>query len=215
MVKVFIQLYYFFRSWFKRGFFNTIKLIRGEKVNEKLYEISTSSIKKSNSTEFFHYQGAGYLVLFRIFQKIVSQTKDFEFVDIGSGKGRVIFVAESFGYKNLTGIELDNELIKDSLENLKHYSLKNATSKITFININAINYNYKNQPAVYFLFNPFNGSVLKKVLDKIVESTKEETWFVYMNPNYLEAFSPDVFEVIYEIKTQKYLEAMVYKIKRT
>ena len=196
-----------------RGFTNTIRLIRAEPVNEKKYGLSTSSIKKSGSSEFFHYQGAGYLVLFRIFEEITQQTKGFNFIDIGSGKGRPIFVAEHFGYENLTGIELDKELVEAANMNLKHYLLKRKTSQIEFINANALEYNYKNEPTVYFLFNPFNEIVLKNVLERILASTRSETWFVYMNPKYSEVFTTDKFEKVKELKTKRYLEAVIYKTK--
>ncbi len=197
-----------------RGFANAIRLIRAESPNEKKYGIATSSIKKSNSDEFFHYQGAGYLVLYRVFELVAPHTKFFDFVDIGSGKGRPVFVAESYGYDTLTGIELDKELVEAAKENLKHYSLKRKSSSIEFINVNALEYNYKNTPTVYFLFNPFSEDVLKKVLERIISQTNSETWFVYMNPKYKAAFTKDKFEILHEIKTKRYLEAVVYKLNK-
>jgi SAM-dependent methyltransferase len=197
---------------FLRGFVNTIRLIRGENVNEKRYGIKTSSIKKSKSTRFFHYQGAGYIVLFKIFDLIAAQTKHLSFMDIGCGKGRPIFVAESYGYNNLTGIDLDDELIALAKENTKRYALKREGSKIEFINANALEYNYKNEPTVYFLFNPFNEEVLTTVINKIVSGTSSETWIIYMNPRFLSPFKNDNFELVVEIKTKRYLEAMIYKL---
>ena len=196
-----------------RGFINAIKLIRAEAPNEKKYGIATSSIKKSNSDEFFHYQGAGYLVLYRIFEEIAPQTKSFNFVDIGCGKGRPVFVAESFGYNDLTGIDLDKELIEAANENLKTYLLKRKESVIKFIHANALEHNYRNTPTVYFLFNPFNEEVLKKVLAKIISATTSQTWLVYMNPKYKDAFTQDKFELVKELKTKRYLEAIVYRLK--
>lgn len=212
-MKVFIYIFYFFRSVFLRGFINTIKLIKAETINEKKYGITTSSIKKSNSTEFFHYQAAGYLVLFRIFKAIEAKTKNFAFVDIGCGKGRPVFVAESFGYDNLIGIDLDGELIGVANENLKTYLLKRETSNIKFIMENALEFTYLNQPTVYFLFNPFSESVLKKVISKIISSSNFETWFVYMNPMFKQCFVDDKIEVVCELRTKRYLEAIVYRVK--
>jgi 16S rRNA G966 N2-methylase RsmD len=212
-LKIFIYIYYFFRSAALRGFSNAIELIRAEGPNEKKFGIATSSIKKSDSDEFFHYQGAGYLVLHSVFKEISSKTKTFDFVDIGCGKGRPVFVAESYGYNNLTGIELDKELVEAANENLKRYLLKRKESSIKFINVNALQNNYKNANTVYFLFNPFNKEVLEKVLARIISSTNSETWFVYMNPKYKTAFTNDKFEVVKELKTKRYLEAVIYRLK--
>lgn len=213
LMKVFIYIFYFFRSAFLRGFINTIRLGRAEAKNEKIYGINTSSIKKSDSTEFFHYQGAGYLILFRIFEYITPQTKHFDFVDIGCGKGRPLFVAEFYGYETLKGIELDKTLIEAAESNAKSYLLKRKTSRIEFIHINALDHNYKNVPTVYFFFNPFNEEVLKKVLEKITTSTNSETWFVYMNPRYAQVFTKEKFELVHELKTKRYLEAVIYRLK--
>jgi hypothetical protein len=81
-VKVFISLFYFFRSVVLRGFSNTLKLILAENEGEKKFAISTSSIKKSESPEFFHYQGASYQVLSRIYDLLAPQTNTLNFVDI-------------------------------------------------------------------------------------------------------------------------------------
>lgn len=134
-------------------------------------------------------------------------------MDIGCGKGRPVFVAESFGYENVKGIDLDEELIAIANSNLKSYKLKRKTSNIQFILANALEYNYENNPTVYFLFNPFNEEILEKVLGKVISSTSSETWFVYMNPKYKTAFTKDKFEVVKELKTKRYLEAIIYKVK--
>jgi hypothetical protein len=83
-----------------RGLYNTLKILRAEWIQEKRFGIITSMIKRSDSKEFFHYQGASYLVLFRVFSELAMDKKDFDFVDVGSGKGRALFVAEYFGFNN-------------------------------------------------------------------------------------------------------------------
>lgn len=197
-----------------RGFINTIKLIRAEFVNEKKYGITTARIKKSDSSEFFHYQGASYLVLFKIFEHIANETKHFDFIDIGCGRGRPAFVAESFGYTTIIGIDLDASLVATANTNINYYVPKNKTSTFTFIHANALDFNYKNKPTVYFLFNPFNETVLNSVLNKILLTTSSNTFFIYMNPTCANVFTKDKFEVVYELKTKRYLEAIIYQLKQ-
>jgi SAM-dependent methyltransferase len=213
-LKIFLYLYYFFRSVFLRGLFNTIRLLRAEVTCEKQFGIKTSMIKKSDSAEFFHYQGAGYLTLLRVFKEIVEETKDFNFVDIGCGKGRAVYVAEYCGYTNLTGIELDKELVEEAKENLKLYPFKRKESAIVFVHENALDYAYKNKPAVYFLFNPFNEAILRKVLETIIQSTQSETWFVYMNPLFPKPFAEHKIPIIKEYKTGRYKEVIVFALNK-
>lgn len=212
-MKVLIYIFYFLRSLALRGLGNTIKLLHGELVYEKKFGINTNAIKKSNSKEFFHYQGAAYFVLFEIFKEIAPKTNHFNFVDIGCGKGRPIFVAESFGYKNLIGLDLDEELITIARSNQKKCLLKNKLSHVAFVCINALQYDYTNLPTVYFMFNPFNKEILSEVLKRILSATKSETWFVYMNPLFADTFTTDKFELIKELKTKRYLEALIFRVK--
>ncbi|MES2679376.1 MAG: class I SAM-dependent methyltransferase [Bacteroidota bacterium] len=169
-------------------------------------------MKKSDSAQFFHYQGASYMVLFRVFKQIFEQTKHLAFTDIGCGKGRVIFVAEYCGYNHLTGIELDETLLQVAKANEKLYPFKRKESDIHFIHANALHVDYKNVPALYFLFNPFDEAVLEKVLEKICSSTTSETWFVYMNPLYKRAFNKKNIDMVTELKTGRYTEAIVYRL---
>lgn len=211
-MKIIFYVYYFFRSVFLRGLFNTLRLLRAESVYEKKFRIKTASIKKSNSKEYFHYQGAGYLVLLRIFSEIMKETKEYSFVDIGCGKGRAVFVAEYSGYNKLYGIELDEELVKEAVNNKGLYPFKRKESDINFIHANALEYTYKNEPTVYFLFNPFNENVLNKVVDRISNSSTSEAWFVYMNPLYPLPFVKKQITRVKTIKTRFYKEAIIFKM---
>lgn len=186
-------------------------LIKAESIYEKQFGIKTAKIKRSESSQFFHYQGAGYLPLMRILKDILPLTKDFEFVDIGCGKGRAVFVAESAGYNKLTGIELDQSLVEEALENLKIYPMKRNNSQIEFLQANAVEYDYKNVRTVYFLFNPFNEEILSKVVKKIKAESSAETWFIYMNPLYPGPFENEGMTLVKKFKTRFYTEASVYK----
>jgi len=212
-LKYFINLYYVVRSLILRGPLASLRLVSKESRYEKQFNIQTAEFIKSSSSQYFHYQGASYHVLFRLFESLDPLTKEFHFIDIGSGKGRAVFVAEYYGFNNLVGIELNADLVKDAYLNLKTYALKREQSQINFLSINALDYEYKNEATVYFLFNPFNASVLKKVLEKISASTVSETWFIYMNPLYASVFSEAGIRQEKVIRSGFYTEAIIYKIK--
>lgn len=201
------------RSIILRGPVNSFRLIKHEKRLEKQFNIQTSEFIKSNSSEYFHYQGASYFVLFRLFRELTIKPEGFRFLDIGSGKGRVLFMAEYFGFNNLIGIELNPDLVRDAQINQKTYALKRKDSQIDFIFMNALEFEYRNETAVYFLFNPFNAYVLKKILEKIKSVTTSETWFIYMNPLYSSIFQEMGIPQVKVIKSGFYTEAVMYKIE--
>jgi len=195
-----------------RGPISTVKLLLAEITWEKKFKIKTARIKKSGSKEFFHYQGASYLVLLRIFKTLIEPVKRLHFVDIGCGKGRAVFVAEYAGFSTLIGIELDSLLIDQARENEKLYPYKRNDSQIKFIEGNALDVNYSDHPTLYFLFNPFNEEILNGVLEKILASTKSETWFVYMNPLFKKPFQKNNIQVVKTLKTGLYTEALIYRL---
>ena len=181
---------------------------------EKEFNIRSSGFKKSDSADFFHYQGASYLILKRVFSDLVSETWRLDFFDIGCGKGRALFVAEHCGYNTLTGIELDPQLLAVARNNENSYALKRPGSAFRFIEANALDVQYHDRPTVYFLFNPFNAGVLDQVLAKVLASTTSETWFVYMNPVYRQVFAQKNIPIVREFRTRFYTEALVYAINR-
>lgn len=212
-MKIAIYLHYFFRSVALRGFFNTLALIFSELYYERKFGIKTSAIKKSDSQEFYHYQGGIYRVMLRVFRELHPLTKHCEFIDIGCGKGRAVYIAEYCGYQQLTGIEMDLELVRDAQANLQLYPFKKSNSEITFVHTNALEYAYRNKPSVYFLFNPFSEKIMEEVLESIVRSTLSETWFVYMNPQYPGPFRRKEIEEVKKFKTRFYTEAVLFRLK--
>jgi SAM-dependent methyltransferase len=201
----FLLVYYFFRSLVLRGIRNTFKIINYESEAEKKYNIQTAGVKVSNSTDFFHYQGANYWVLEQLIKESLTILPDASYTDIGCGKGRVCFVAEKMGYRRVTGIDLDKELIDTAKANAAIIN-----SRAEFIHCNALEHKFKNETAVYFLFNPFSDSVLKQVLKKIKESTQSKTLIIYMNPTQADVFKSLGIKTFKELKTNRYLEANFY-----
>ena len=174
-MKILLYIFYFLRSVVLRGLFNTIKLGTLEMKHEKRFSIKTGSIKSSAEEDYIHYQGAGYVVIIKIFGDLAPGRENYHFVDIGCGKGRAVIVAENCGFNHITGIELHADLLRVAAENVKAYPMRRKESVITLLEINALNYEYKDEKAVYFMFNPFAGHVLKNVLLKILQNTRSET----------------------------------------
>lgn len=120
-------------------------------------------------------------------------------------------VAEYYGYSQLVGIDLDQELIEEAKANLKRDKFLKPDSEVRFICVNALDYQYENQPSVYFLFNPFNEEVLSGVLKRILSQNSSEFWLVYMNPLYPTPFFSGGLELVKELKSWRYCEALIFR----
>lgn len=220
---IFQYIYYFFRSLYYRGFYNTYQLLKYERQYEKQLGISTHSIVNldgltlagNSSSENHHYQGASYYILFSIFKKLPTHLQHTDFIDFGCGKGRALFVAEQCGFTKLIGVDIAQELITDAQANLLQYKPLNSSSEISFIFSDATTYSIPNTACVFYFFNPFGAAILKQVLQNIKDSVKKHPRKIrclYLNPKFNSVFEELDFKLISEEKNKRYTEAIIYSL---
>lgn len=219
---IFFQyIYYFFRSLYFRGFYNTYKLISYENRYEKELGIKTHAIVNlnqltlagENSNANHHYQGASYFILFSIFKELPAHLKQTTLIDFGCGKGRALFVAEQCGFTHLIGVDIAQELITDALTNLKQYKLRNSESQISFVFSDATQFAIPISACVFYFFNPFGEPILNKVLNNIKKSVQEnprEIYCIYINPKYSQCFDNNGFRIVSKKINFRYTEAIIY-----
>jgi len=125
-----------------------------------------------------HYAPSYYTPLKKIFSLIPNKSK-LNFVDIGCGKGKVLLIASNFDFKKISGIDIDEKLLKICRKNISIYQKAKKTKiKITVKKINADSYNTDDDNVFYF-FNPFSYIILNKILKKIKRNGKKETYIIY------------------------------------
>tara|TARA_B100000787_G_scaffold160241_1_gene139116 strand:+ start:1740 stop:2375 length:636 start_codon:yes stop_codon:yes gene_type:complete len=128
-----------------------------------------------------HYAPSYYSPLKKIFS-LIPNKKKLNFVDIGCGKGKVLLIASNFGFKNISGIDIDEKLLKICKKNISIYQKTKKTKvKINVKKINADLYNVDDDNVFYF-FNPFSYIILNKILKKIKKNNKKETYIIYCAP---------------------------------
>lgn len=211
-MKVPLLIWYFFRSLFLRGPLAHFRLLIQEYPTDRLLGIHTTGFKTSLNKQEHPYQGAAYTVLFPLLKEVKRLYPQHLFYDIGSGLGRVLCVAEYSGFQKLIGIEVDQDLLNLSLQNISRYRKSNPDSEFTVELTNALDYDYKDSPSVYFLFNPFDSETLGKFIDKVCLDNNQARCFVYMNPVYKHQFKEKKAIQVKTIKTNFYTEAIIYQI---
>jgi hypothetical protein len=99
---------------------------------------------------------------------------EYVFVDLGSGKGRMLFLAAEFPFYSIEGVEFAVELHTKALENIARCRrVRWKCDRIRSINIDAVDYNFPLRNLVIYLFNPFGPAVLRKVLDNLSATLNE------------------------------------------
>lgn len=183
---------------------------------ERLFGIKSMQIKKSDDNDNFHYQGASYMILFDVFKKLPGYTKDKNFIDIGSGKGRALFCAENCGFNNLIGVELDPELVEIANENAGRYLLKRKESHFKFVCENALAYRIPENTAVFYFFNPFSENIMQQVERNISAWQKQnssELFIIYVNPKYRNVWENAGYEIYHQEGNKRYTEALIFRKK--
>jgi SAM-dependent methyltransferase len=112
--------------------------------------------------------------------------REFTFIDIGSGKGRVLLMAADYPFKRILGIELLPELHRVAKENLaKYQSDSQQCFAIDCIQGDASEFIFRAEPTVLYLFNPLPESGLAKMISNLEQSLRQHTrpvFVLYHNP---------------------------------
>jgi 16S rRNA A1518/A1519 N6-dimethyltransferase RsmA/KsgA/DIM1 with predicted DNA glycosylase/AP lyase activity len=130
-----------------------------------------------------------------LFRTQLDNTKKYQLIDIGSGKGKVLCVWSKMFHKkknvSLLGVEYSQELNNICINNLKkmpyvNYKISNEDA----LEVNFIKDNYIN---IFYLYNPFSEKVLNKFIRKI------KCYFcyvIYVNPAHEKLFIQNNFSIL-------------------
>ena len=101
-------------------------------------------------------------------------------LDIGCGKGKMVFYFSRLGFGKSDGIELSTELVCCAEKNMK---ILNRNSVI--INIDATEFDGYGEYNYFYFFNPFGKEIMRLVMDRIKEScvyNPRKVTIIYCNP---------------------------------
>jgi SAM-dependent methyltransferase len=118
----------------------------------------------------------------------IGNYSDYTFIDIGSGKGRMLLLASEFPFRKIVGVEMREDLHAQALENVRRFRQpKLKCSQIECILEDATRYDFPVGKLVVYLFNPFSADVLSQVLRRLDESAEQhprEIVLVYVYPEF-------------------------------
>jgi hypothetical protein len=132
------------------------------------------AIQSKNTKDGVWYEPMSAKIFFQIMDNLNINWRAFDFVDFGSGKGRVLLLASRYGFKSIIGVEFSEELHKIAMKNaaLWSRSLKSCSS-IKAIHKDATEYVIPDGPVVIFFYSPFMGKTMARVLDNISKSFEQ------------------------------------------
>jgi SAM-dependent methyltransferase len=119
--------------------------------------------------------------------KALGDTRDYSFVDLGCGKGRVTIVASEFPFREITGIELSPELADIARRNVEKMSRRfPGRPPITIRAGNALDFALPPGKSVIFIYHTFGRELMKQFAAKLESALDapdaSEIFVVYYNP---------------------------------
>ncbi len=135
--------------------------------------------------KFAHrYQGTPIAILHRIIRRLKLDRQRFTFIDLGSGKGRVLLIAAQYPFKSVIGVEFSKTLHDIALSNIGKFIGAGAThTNVDSINCDAGEFDFSEiGDKIVFCYNPFGADLMLRVLDNLDAPARKpgETIFAYL-----------------------------------
>lgn len=138
---------------------------------------------ESTPTETTHpYSNSGGLHLRKVLDSLKISPDD-AVVDFGSGKGGALITLSQYPFSKITGVEISRDLAETSKNNLRKLGIESVDIKI----VDAAKFTDLDDYNFFYMFNPFPGNVLQRVMKNIEASLKKRprrATIIYFNPEY-------------------------------
>ena len=99
--------------------------------------------------------------------KPMAPIDEFTFVDLGAGMGRAVLLASEYPFRAAVGVELHPTLARIARKNATIWrAAGRALAPMRTVCGDAVEFKFPDGACVAFLFNPFRGPVLQRLLTK-------------------------------------------------
>ena len=115
------------------------------------------------------YQDCQWLSVRRALKDLNPGTSDV-FVDLGSGKGKVLLIAGRLPYRRVVGVEMNEDLSRCAEQNISRARSRLRAGEVECLTDNVLNWPIPDDSSVIFMYNPFIGQTFSTVMSRIIES---------------------------------------------
>ena len=136
----------------------------------------------------YHYEPCFPWLVREYLSFVPGALSDYSYIDLGSGKGRVLLIAAQYPFQRVVGVEFAAELAEVAAKNLKSAVIpQQRCYSLEAHCLDAARFEFPAGPLVISLFNPFGETILRQVLANLALSLKESprpVVLVYVNPKH-------------------------------
>ena len=151
------------------------------------HSVDTTRSNVGVSTQFFTgitarpYFATEPWLFEQIMQAISVDFSQFTFIDLGSGKGRVLLMAADYPFQRIVGVEFMPELHRAAQKNISGFvSDRQQCRQIETICMDARDFEFPDGPLVVYLFNPFAEATFVAVLENLRQSIEQAPRPIYV-----------------------------------
>lgn len=188
------------RKSMKRALDENLKLDAKYGIDTTLpLDTCSFEINNENILQKGRYEAVPWIDFEEIFKPLCLEYNNMIFIDLGSGKGRSLFLATSLPFKKIIGVEFSEELDSIAKKNIKN--IKMECLNIETLCLDATKYIFPNTGLVLFLYNPFYGEVMKQVVTNLknsYENNPRPIVVFYFNPVEKSIWEAESFLHIYK-----------------
>jgi SAM-dependent methyltransferase len=115
--------------------------------------------------------------------------EDYTFVDLGSGKGRVVMMASEYPFRTVRGIELNAGLVRGARRNLRRW-MRGGRAVCRDVRVergDVLGLELPDGPMVLFMFNSFGAEVVGPLMEKLARASRGRRApvdLVYVHPDH-------------------------------
>ncbi|MEL6288075.1 MAG: hypothetical protein AAFQ35_04770 [Pseudomonadota bacterium] len=149
-------------------------------------DLTDVTVASPNRLAGSFYDPTPRLVIRWLLDAIAAEPETLSFIDVGTGRGRVVMEAMRYPFRRVIGIEFAAELAEAAEENVASAPLTAVRARrVGIVHADATTWSPPIGSAVYFLYNPFDAAVLARFLERICaahQAASTSFTLIYVNP---------------------------------
>jgi len=140
-------------------------------------ELKDLQIEGTDINRATWYEPISHKMYYAIMNYISIQHDQYIFVDIGSGKGKVLLLASKFPFVKIIGVEFAQQLNSIAQQNIRNYSdAEQQCYDMETKCIDAVKYDLPEENLVLFFYSPFSDAqIMRRILDNITLSLENHS----------------------------------------
>jgi SAM-dependent methyltransferase len=134
-------------------------------------EVSEEAVLGPNRVAAVRYQPVDSQLFHALLRALPGGYRDCTFIDYGCGKGKALILAARYAFRSIVGIEFCQRLLRICRSNLSRVAARpEDLSRFRLVHADAAAFCPPPEPAVFFLYNPFDPSVVRAVIGRILDT---------------------------------------------